>query len=878
MDVGYTAGSEIIFSLYVDDYHRVSYLDILDSKSQCLDKWIELKRRLENDYMPWKFAFIFTDSEPLYFTPSWEQHCKDEGLEHEFSSRYKHGQNGVVERAMQTVGTAFRCMMITGNAPPRCIPAALQFANVIRNHSPTKANQGMTPLEKQHGQSLPVNQRLLRGPLFCLVFAFVYETERIKHAPRGVACVYLGYDPRNNTYLVMEWKSGREYYTADLQFHKTVFPFRANPDRTLPSLNVWDDIAPHTTELIGPEEKVEQTESLRLADISNKQLRADKIPQVTAPRQRNPSSQALRNIPDVDVAPNPQKDQSYHLGVDQTAVAQIFVVQGYGPDPDTWEEALQLDDADEWIKADLSEKQSWDAHDVVEIVPRTDATSRNKRIFKAKRVFKKKFLPPDATHPEGRLEKYKMRLTIAAYTRLLTEGIDYTDKHAGTVRWSAVKLIVAIATKFDYDIELLDISTFFLYGKCQEEVYMEIPKGWGKDGKDADSGYIFRLNKTVYGLPQASNAAQKEMKGAFSSKEEFRSTSGDDCVYVSTTWNLSASGETTEGYGLCGTHVDDIMSTGDAQGLAKTERTVGAKFKYTKKVNPSCITGVQMERVRGKNGWTKLHQTEYVTNFLKEQKMDNARPVDTPMDPGTARQLMDLPQDEFTAITIKIFQAIVGVLIWLQTRTRPDLDFSVNLATRFLRCASQKHIDLVKGRILRYLNGTRNYGLVFFPGKTDWVLTGCSDADLAGDVKSARSTLSYNTRLGEYGCISSNSFLERKICTSTGQAEAYAYARACREMIWERGMLGDVGFPQLRPSEMQTDNQGVLIQSGKCVNHSVAKHYRIAQAFIRQLVAGGIIKATYVESGKNSADIGTKPLLAEAFVRHRLAIMGPQEI
>ena len=55
----------------------------------------------------------------------------------------------------------------------------------------------MTPLEKGQGCKLPINQRLLRGPLFCLVFANVYETERIKHAPRGVACVYLGYDPRN---------------------------------------------------------------------------------------------------------------------------------------------------------------------------------------------------------------------------------------------------------------------------------------------------------------------------------------------------------------------------------------------------------------------------------------------------------------------------------------------------------------------------------------------------------------------------------------------------------------------------------------------------------------------------------------------------------
>ena len=125
MDIGFTAGSEFIFALYVDDYHRISYLDLLDSKSQSLEKWCELKRRLENEFMPWKFAIIFTDSEPLYFTPGWEQHCKDKGLEHEFSSRHKHGQNGVVERAMQTVGTTFRCMMITGNAPPRCIPAAL---------------------------------------------------------------------------------------------------------------------------------------------------------------------------------------------------------------------------------------------------------------------------------------------------------------------------------------------------------------------------------------------------------------------------------------------------------------------------------------------------------------------------------------------------------------------------------------------------------------------------------------------------------------------------------------------------------------------------------------------------------------------------------
>jgi hypothetical protein len=90
-------------------------------------------------------------------------------------------------------------------------------------------------------------------------------------------------------------------------------------------------------------------------------------------------------------------------------------------------------------------------------------------------------------------------------------------------------------------------------------------------------------------------------------------------------------------------------------------------------------------------------------------------------------------------------------------------------------------------------------------------------------------------------------------------------------------MLREMGFPQLMPTEIQTDNQGVLIQSEKSINHSVAKHYRIAQAFIRQLVVSGVVKGSDVRSGDNSSDIGTKPLLSEPFARHRLAIMGPQD-
>ena len=100
-------------------------------------------------YFSFSQPIVLIGGEILYCTPQWEAHCKDSGMEHEYSSRYRHEQNGVVERAMQGIGVPFRCMMIQGYAPERFIPDALRQSNVIRNNSPTKANKGWTPREKE---------------------------------------------------------------------------------------------------------------------------------------------------------------------------------------------------------------------------------------------------------------------------------------------------------------------------------------------------------------------------------------------------------------------------------------------------------------------------------------------------------------------------------------------------------------------------------------------------------------------------------------------------------------------------------------------------------------------------------------------------------
>jgi len=225
-----------------------------------------------------------------------------------------------------------------------------------------------------------------------------------------------------------------------------------------------------------------------------------------------------------------------------------------------------------------------------------------------------------------------------------------------------------------------------------------------------------------------------------------------------------------------------ISSVGDSKGLSFLSTTLKSKFELTEKLNPSVITGVQIERCR-KTKWLKLHQGDYVNNMLVENNMQDCIPVDTPMDPGTARALMLLPTDVVDELVLKKYQSLVGSLLWLY-KTRPDLMYVTNLLARFCRNATAAHLKLAM-RALRYLKGTVDCdGIVFQAGfENDGVLSAEADADLAGDLTTSRSTSGGYVKLGEYGTVACNSSLERKISTSTGQAETYSLASLVKEVV-----------------------------------------------------------------------------------------------
>ena len=90
--------------------------------------------------------------------------------------------------------------------------------------------------------------------------------------------------------------------------------------------------------------------------------------------------------------------------------------------------------------------------------------------------------------------------------------------------------------------------------------------------------------------------------------------------------------------------------------------------------------------------------------------------------------------------------------------------------------------------------------------------------------------------------------------------------------------MAELGYAQAEPTVVASDNAGVVSQSTKVINHTAAKHYRIAQAYIRDLVAQLMVIVVGRGTLDNESDIFTKALGRALYIKHKLEIMGPQDV
>lgn len=104
-----------------------------------------------------------------------------------------------------------------------------------------------------------------------------------------------------------------------------------------------------------------------------------------------------------------------------------------------------------------------------------------------------------------------------------------------------------------------------------------------------------------------------------------------------------------------------------------------------------------------------MGQTTYAKKVLEKSRMENSKPVSTPVDMNSK---LVKHSDDKEGVDLIQFQSAVGSLLYLSIKTRPDIAYAVNNVARFCAKPTKHHWAAVK-RIMRYLNGTLNLGLLY---------------------------------------------------------------------------------------------------------------------------------------------------------------------
>jgi hypothetical protein len=114
------------------------------------------------------------------------------------------------------------------------------------------------------------------------------------------------------------------------------------------------------------------------------------------------------------------------------------------------------------------------------------------------------------------------------------------------------------------------------------------------------------------------------------------------------------------------------------------------------------------------------------------------------------------------------------------------------------------------------------------------------------------------------------------VALSSTEAEYVAASLASQEAVWLRVLLGDMGFPQKKPTTINEHNQGAIALSKNPKYHPRTKHIDIKCHFIRDQVAKKELVLNYCPTEQMLADLLTKPLGKTLFKRLR-ELMGVME-
>lgn len=188
-----------------------------------------------------------------------------------------------------------------------------------------------------------------------------------------------------------------------------------------------------------------------------------------------------------------------------------------------------------------------------------------------------------------------------------------------------------------------------------------------------------------------------------------------------------------------------------------------------------------MEIVKEK-GILTLKREVYAKKIL-ENNMNNSKAVDTPVVKGEKL-------DKISGNGKYPYREIVGNLLYLTTKTRPDIAYAVNMCSRDLNNYTNQRVNDTE-RIFRYLNGSKDQGIAYRGTEDKNELVAYCDSDFAGDEQTRKSTTGY-VILFCGGPITWSSRKQSVVVLSSTEAEYIAATECCKDLLYLNSLIKEL--------------------------------------------------------------------------------------
>jgi transposase InsO family protein len=518
-------------------------------------------------------------------------------------------------------------------------------------------------------------------------------------------------------------------------------------------------------------------------------------------------------------------------------------------EPKSLAEAITRPDADKWIAAAIDEVKSLINNKTWEVVP----LPHGRKAIGSRWVFKIK------RNSDGSIERYKGRLVAKGF--LQREGVDYSETFAPTVRLSAVRTVLALAAKEDMELESVDISTAFLNGEMEEEVFMKIPEGLGVEAREEKGEWVVRLLKAIYGLKQAGRMWAKKLHEVLTSLDFVR-IECEHSFYIYEQKGIKI---------FVPVYVDDLTIASNSKAMiSQLKSDLMTHFKLRDLGPTEFILGIKVERDRPRRT-IYLSQAAYIQSILDEHLVNPGdwNSVVTPMmeNAKLSKNGCAKTPEELQKAKDSRYGEIIGKLIYLMRCSRPDIAYAVGVLCRFMVNPGPSHIAALK-HLLRYLVGTINLRLVYSPTDSNSLFDTYSDASLGGDEDQQRSTGGFAIMMGT-GAVVWGSRLQHHTAMSSTESEYVNASLVGAEVMWMRYMMEELGYDISAPSPLFMDSNSAAQVVKNPEHQSSMKHVHRSYNWVRQKVESKDINIMRVAGVDNIADIFTKPLGKIKFTEFR---------